>query len=507
MNSLPNLTERILRGSSVVFLFSVLASPLGYFIRILYSHSLSIEAYGLFYAMMTLFSTISTYNDLGFGYSVSYLLPKCLKENDHFLAWNIFQYCQIIEITTSVIISLFLVVLAPWITQNYFKVPEAQNLIYVFCLFLVASSLLNSLIKIFMGMLQEKYYATLNFARIFFAFTFSLVISLFDTADVLLYAIAWTLSYLLVAGVYYYFLYAENKLLVRQRVVWDSKLFRTMLDYALPTLATVSIYSFITFTDTFFLTLFKGVKDVGVYNVILPVASIPLIMLSPINNFFLPLVSHLMEGEKEKVAYVIEILLKVIPFVGIYFGFFVFLFPSTTIALLFGEKWVEEGAIPLMILALGYVPAILNIFLAGIVLGMGKIRERLIASLTIAFASIILNASLVFFYGLSGAAIAATLIYILSNAIYGLIISRTITFNYPYKYYLQLIGIFTFFYLVVKLGNWQTSNWSSYIISGAIYTVAVIGIAYYFKIFRKDLLLMALGKENKVILSVELIKE
>jgi len=83
------LTQRVLRGGMIVLFFSFLASPLGYAFRLLLSRTLSIEMYGLFYAVLALFATLITYNDLGFGLSAAYFIPKFLAKGDKQSVWNI----------------------------------------------------------------------------------------------------------------------------------------------------------------------------------------------------------------------------------------------------------------------------------------------------------------------------------------------------------------------------------------------------------------------------------
>ena len=108
-NSFENsLTHYLVRGGIFVIFFSFLAAPIGYLTRMLYSRSLSIEMFGLFYSTIAFFTLLGSFNDLGFGYSLSYLVPKFIKKNQNQKVWNVFKYDQIIEISTSIFFSIIL---------------------------------------------------------------------------------------------------------------------------------------------------------------------------------------------------------------------------------------------------------------------------------------------------------------------------------------------------------------------------------------------------------------
>ncbi|MDO8610907.1 MAG: oligosaccharide flippase family protein, partial [bacterium] len=105
MENPKKLTQRIFKGSAIVLFFAILSSPIGYLLRIFYSQTLSIENFGLLYAVLALFTTLATYNDLGFGYSTSYFIPKYFKKKYYQKCWLLYKYDQFIEVGTSVLIS------------------------------------------------------------------------------------------------------------------------------------------------------------------------------------------------------------------------------------------------------------------------------------------------------------------------------------------------------------------------------------------------------------------
>ncbi|KKQ67211.1 MAG: Polysaccharide biosynthesis protein [Candidatus Daviesbacteria bacterium GW2011_GWA2_38_24] len=486
MDNSPTLTERIVKGSTLVVLLTLLASPFGYLLRMLYSQTLSIESFGLFYAALALFTLVSTYNDLGFGYSVSYFLPKYIKEGDYKTSWLMYKYDQLIEVGTAAALSIILILTAPLLAQYYFKTSDATTLIYIFCIYLITNSFLSALNKAFNGLQQDSYYSSMQFVRTFFTLIFSILLWMFDQANIVYYALAWSAGYFFTSLIYNYLLYKMNPEVSGFILKWDRRIFNLMLSYAIPTLVTTTVSSFVIYIDTITLTIFRGVKEVGIYNIALPIVSISSIFLSPINNLLFPLVSHLMEEDKEKIKKLIEMILKLIPFAGLYFSLFFILFPSTPIALLFGSKWLGLVETPLTILAVAFIAAPLSSYLTTIVSGIGKVKERLRASVIIALSTLVFNLLLVSRFGIVGTAISNVLISLISVYFFGKIVQQVIPFKYPYRHYLEMFIIAIILITTSKLFPIIITSWSWYIFAGLTYSVIMFIFSYSLNILDKD---------------------
>ncbi len=490
----PSLTERIIKGGGIVLFFSLLLSPLGYLIRVLYSQSLSIEDYGLFYAVLAFFTLLTSYNDLGFGHSLIYLTPKFLKKKDYGACWNMYQITKYVELGTAIGISAIIIPFAPWISENYFRVAGTENLIYLFCLYFIGNSFLSAIINFFNGLQEEKYYSSIHAVRLLFTLVFSGLFAFFDYKYVSYFALSWVIAYGATIIIYSEILRRKFPEFNNHKFVFDRELFKTMFKYALPTLITTSVGSLIVFSDSIFLTIFRGVKEVGIYNIILPLVSISTIFLFPLTNLILPLISSLMENQQDKVKLLIESSLRVIPFAGVYFALFIILFPTQPVNLLFGEKWSGLVEVPLMILAAGFINYLLSYYLATIVSGMGKIRERINASIIIAVLSIFLNAFLVYKYGVVGAVIANSVVYFISAVLFGRIINQEIGFRIPVFYYGKLTLVAAFIYFTVRYLNINPEGWVQYILTGIIYTGVMLGAAYYLSLYKLDMLKLIFKK-------------
>lgn len=496
MNSPQPLKEKIIKGSVFVLVMTFIGSFCAYLIRVLFSRTLTVENYGLFYAALSLFGIAITYMDLGFGYSIVYLLPKYIKSKNYSKAWNVFVHGLAASLVMSVIISFVLIILAPFLAKNYFKIAGSENLIYILCLYLISTTILNGLLQIYTGLQKEKYYSSINVLKWLLIFVFSFLIFLFDLPNVLFYALAWSLAHLVIVGIFVYLLYRRHQFLTNNKIIWQSQTLKTMWGFALPALLESMIYSLTIATDTSFLTFFRGVKEAGIYNIIYPIASISIMLLNPINNLILPLVSHLMEGEKDKLTYLVNKVLEIIPFAGLYFALFIIMFPSSIVALIFGTKWSGLVETPLMIISLGCIGLLLSIVLGTILVGTGKIRERLKIFTFIGIFHVIFNAISVWKFGVMGVVIANSLLGLLLSVMFLMVIKGAISLEVPYRLYLKF-GVFSFvLFILVRFAKIDPHTWFDFITLSLLYTLIYASFGYFLKMYDKKVILMFFDKSS-----------
>lgn len=487
--SIPRtLQEKVIKGSIITLALSFLGSVFAYLIRILYSRTLSIEEYGLFYAVFGFFSIISIYTDLGFGEAISYFVPKYLKlkKMDHL--WITFVYGQLIQVFVALLITGILIISAPILSSKYFKVADSVSVIYIFCAFLVINSVLNSLSQIFTGFQRPKYFSALGVLKYAFVLFFSYSFLLVGFHGPIFYSYAWVFGYLVTMIVFQYLLWKKYLFSKSYNLSWQKDLFIKMGKYAMPAFATTLVYSLLVSSDIFFLTSMKGVKEVGIYNIVAPIASIPLILFSPINSLIFPLASHLYEGEKEKLITLISKIYKIIPYIGVYFALFIVLFPSSIVELIFGQQWLGLTQLPLSIMAVGHIAYLLSIILSIILLGMGKVSDRLKIFMLMTILGIGLHALLIYKYGVLGAVITNSLIAILLCIIFTLIIKSIVNFSIPAWFYTKLLIFSIIVFILVRITGFTPSNWLELVFSGLIYSLLFIIFGFLHKVYDKEVL-------------------
>lgn len=482
------LVERVIKGGFMTLSLTFIASVIAYSIRVFFSQTLSIEEYGLLYAVFGLFNIVATYSDFGLGYSTAYLIPKYIKKKKYHFAWNVFIWGQVISNAAALIISVIFLIIAPVLEKSYFKIAGSANLVYIFCIYLIGFTILNGLIQLYTGMQKEKYYSSITIFRWFFSLSAALLFFFFDQPKVIYYAISLVVGHLLTALLFFALLFKKYSYLTKNKVSLDNKILKLMWPLAVPSFLIVFISSLTIFSDNFYLTLFRGVREVGLYNIIYPAASLTIVLLTPLQNFLLPMTSFLMDGEKEKVSHIVNKILEVVPFIGLYFGLFIFMFPSTLIYLIFGQKWVGLVEKPLMVLSMVIIVATLVMMLNTIVLGTGKVKDLLKFAIFMSIFYIVLNGVLTYYYGVLGTVINSGVYYLVNATILISILKSQIPVTIPVFTYLKMISVSIIIYLVPKLLGFVPKDWISFILSGIVYSIIFLSMGFLLNIYNKGMM-------------------
>ena len=276
---------------------------------------------------------------------------------------------------------------------------------------------------------------------------------------------------------------------------WKPELFKKAVKYALPTFLTSSLYIFINHIDVLFLTYFSKIESVGVYNIIFPIASIPILLLQPMQKMILPLVSELADNNKQKLEILMKQLLRLIPFVGIYFALFTCMFSKGIISMMFGYKWVAQADAPLKIMALAYSISLLNIYLISVVAGLGEVKKRLWASILLFVLSIVSGIFGAKYFGIIGIILANSVLFAVSAFLMYAIISKSIKVQIPFAFYFKLMLFCTATLFSWSLFKYEPISVFEVIFSGIIYTFIMTLIALKARIVDLNLLKNIFGEK------------
>jgi len=490
-----SLTHHIARGSTIVLFFAFLAAPIGYLTRMLYSRSLSIEMFGLFYSILAFLTIFTTFNDLGFGYSLSYLVPKFIKNKEKQKIWNTFRYDQIIEVSTAIILSIVLYFSSDFLASNYFKTDISSDLIKIFLIFFIAESFLSAIDKFFVGLQQEEYYSSIKIAKLGFGLMFSLIVFWLGKGNVIWYAVSWSLSHMLVAIIYKYILYRRNRTII-SKLTWDKSLFVRMSKYAFPTLLVSSIGIISAPIDSILLIFFKDLSAVGVYNIILPLVVITPIFLTPINNLLFPLISKI-EDEPKKVTLLMESMLKIVPYLATYFAIFIFLFPESIVQTVFGSKWVELAATPLKIASLGYIFLPMSSLMGTFANGLGLVKEKSKLSIIITVLKVLLNLFFIYSFGIVGAIFTNIVMFTMGTVFLAFHIRKRFLFSVPIFFYGKLILFGLLIYSVSHLFGLNPRGIMEIGLTGFLYTLLYLIFGIIFEVVdKKSIMILFNNKKN-----------
>ncbi|MBI4344138.1 MAG: flippase [Euryarchaeota archaeon] len=185
--------------------------------------------------------------------------------------------------------------------------------------------------------------------------------------------------------------------------------FRRVLVFSLPISATALAAFLLAYVDLFFLGLYRGMEEVGIYSAASPTSRILLAFSTALSAVLLPRLSELRSrGTQGEVRAEYTYSLKISILVLVPATLASILLSREIITLLFGPAY-GPAARPFEILAVG--TAFMGIFTinSGALQGLGMPSLPMRLLLSTALLDVILNALLVPGYGLEGAAAASTL--------------------------------------------------------------------------------------------------
>jgi O-antigen/teichoic acid export membrane protein len=236
----------------------------------------------------------------------------------------------------------------------------------------------------------------------------------------------------------------------------DKNVRKDLILFSLPLLGQGIAALILIETDIFMIGYFINAENVGLYS-IARILSINLRFIFGAFGFlFIPIITKLFaENNFDDIKRIYKILTKWCFLITVPIFIIIFIYPEQIIELLFGNKYIE-GKFVLQILSFGLMTHVFFGHNSNILVVYGKTELLMTLSLIVALINIILNASLIPIFGISGAAIATTLSFIIIN----LIISSYIYYkfkisafskNYTKSVLLVIPSIIVIYYLIAFL--------------------------------------------------------
>ena len=78
-----NYTKIAFKGALIVLVTSLFAAFLGYLVRVLLARNLSVEQFGLFYAVFSFLGLIGIFKSLGFDKAITKFIPEFQHKRKH----------------------------------------------------------------------------------------------------------------------------------------------------------------------------------------------------------------------------------------------------------------------------------------------------------------------------------------------------------------------------------------------------------------------------------------
>ncbi len=436
--------QRVVRGISLSFVFILLGAFLAYVFRRTLALELSIEDYGLFYSLLSFFGLFMLFVDLGIEQATTKRIVELLEQKKKEQLISVVTTVFFGQLLVSFIFSLLFFIGKDFVAAYYFHNVHVASFFFILIFWFLTTPLFTFCAYILLGFQRTTWYTALDAARMLIVLVLCFIGFQYEVSlyiPVIAYAV---INLVLFLVSYPYILSFFHDIRLFSFTIWKTINVSEgwgILTYSIPVAFTSFGWIIITQTDTLLLTYFTSLRDVGLYNIALPVSLLLLFFMRPVIIVFAPLVTELATLHRfEKLTQALTLAYTYLFVLLLPFAVGMALFPEYIISLFFSEKYLS--AVPaLQLLSLGTLFYSFSLFNNVIYTGIGHAAKiaKTVASLCIV--NFLLNILFVgfFHWNIIGAALATTLSYFLLfiTSTYGL--AKHFSFSFPLKIWFHSI--------------------------------------------------------------------
>ncbi|MGQ9788761.1 MAG: flippase [Candidatus Hadarchaeaceae archaeon] len=404
--------RRLVKGSITVFVALIVSQFVAFLLRMFLTRALTVEEYGLFYAVFTFVSFFGLFRELGFGSSLAKHIPEFRVRGDLDKIKSSIVFTLCLNGTLSLFIGGVMVLLSGQIAEGFFRMGAATSVIQILAVWFFVMIFLNFL-SVFQGFQDMSAYSLLQFLRNFLVLIMAVVMVGYLGFRVDGVALAYLVELSAVAVLAFVILRRRHPSIFGGKVSITKPLVKELSLFALPVFVGGLGSLIISYMDTLMITGFRTLSEVGFYQVAQPVAHFLWYLPTALVTVFFPMVSEFWaRREKELLGGALTILVKfsfiaILPLTMIFIAF-----PEIVINMLFGPSYLA-GVVAMQILSITAVPYTLFMILSSTVQGIGEplISTKVVSA--IAVFNLVGNLILIPTYGIDGAAVATFFSYLL----------------------------------------------------------------------------------------------
>ena len=418
--------RKLFTSSGIVFVGIALQLGLGFVARVVIARLLGRVDYGAVALGLTLLTSVSILVLVGTDTGVGRFLPR---HDDPARRRGVLASAFRVVVPLSIVVGVGLVLLADPLASEVFDDPDTAPVIRAFGFAVPFASLVRLAVGGARGMEQSlpKVYLqniALPVVRLGFVVA-ALLLGFRATGVAWAYAAAYAVTGTL-ALVY----------LLRYTPLFDDgpveSMYRPLLAFSVPLMVTATMNMVFQNIDTLMLGMFATTGDVGVYNVVYPLAQLLTVALTAFGFLFMPVISKLhADGESAEMERTYQVVSKWILFATLPLFLVLAFDPRAVIGLTFGSEYTSGGLV-LTVLAAGFVTHAITGPSGNVLTALGRSRTIMYDNSLVAGVNVALNLYLIPRYPLLGAAVATTVGYALMNGLYLLQLHRS-TGMHPFR--------------------------------------------------------------------------
>ena len=405
----------IVKNTTITYISLFINFIVGFIFAILIARLLGPYQYGLLSLSQSIAGVVAPFTLLGLSASLVRYIPSTRiasieKTNQYIITAFVVSILSVISAT-------FL-----WLLfSDYVAIVVFHNinlvLIFKVIAFLIILSALSGLIiNTLRGFEEFKMYNLLSVSRTTMGLFFSLVL-VYLLGFEALFVICGSIISIFITMLYGLIFLKRKFSISLSKSQFEKGIAKKLLMYGLPMVPASFFLILMASVDKFAIGSLMNVTNVGYYSIASGIALMAVSLAEPLGVVFFPTFSRLLAtNKKEEISGYLHILLSLVVYVMVPLSIGIALFSTPVIKFLFGVVY-EPAIYPLMILMFGTAFYAAYITFRGYIATVFK-TTIFIKMLGISgIINIILNFSLIPFYGLSGAAFATAFAYFILGII------------------------------------------------------------------------------------------
>lgn len=455
------LSEKFLKKGFWLYLFSFIIAPIWYIIKILITWEISVEEVWLLYWIISLIGLLSSFNDFWMTESLNYFLPKYIEKKDYSKVKTIIAYAFLTQITTWIIIWLFLFFGADFLALNYFKSEQASTILKIFCLYFLWINIFQ-VFNNFFSVVQNTFYNKITeFLRMLFILFSVYILTYLNLWNVVNFSYAWMawLYFWIIFVLYFFYTKYYKKYLSWIKYSFSKKLFKTVFNYAIIVFIAAQAATILSQMDMQMIIYFLWTKSAWYYTAYLSIITIPFMIIWPIFSLLFPVFSQLhAQKDYKKIKLVKQIMQKNFIAVALAFNILFFVFAKNIAYILFWSNYIKSWEI----LQFSILFLVFNFLLQinfNILAWIWRVKERLkIISIALIF-NFILNLILINYIWVEWAALATWFWWLLIWVLSEIKLWKKYISKFDYKFFTKNILFLIILWIISNNYILELFNW------------------------------------------------
>ena len=422
-------------NSYFVLTLALIGIFIGYLLRIFLSRTLTLEEFGLFYAVSAFIGLFTLVRYLGLNQALAKFIPEFLIKNERGNIKSSIAIVLAIQTLTIIAFTLLIFAFREQISFSFFKSSSAEPVLILMALSFFPSMFFTVFQSVFQGYQKLKLYASVEPVRILLTFVFSVMFIGMGATGV---AIAYLIAACATTLILFRNFYSLGITKVSSRVSYS--LARKLFGFGVPVFVSSIAAIVISYIDTIVITYYRTLQEVALYQVALPTSQLLLVFSGSIAAVAFPLISELYSRKRykevEKGVKIMSVLLTamIMPFVAI-----LVTFPEVIIGILFSDSFLL-ASLTLQVLSIAMIFYSIFVIFQTTLDGIGKPIATTKIMFSMAAINIVLNVALVPALGITGSAFASLISYAAGVVIGMRYVSMHANVSLPFRRLSKIIG-------------------------------------------------------------------